>query len=111
MNNQPYYPPPQPPQQKPGQGLAIAGMVCGIVSLVLFWIPFFGVVPPIVGLVLSVLGMKKLKEAGVPTGMAVAGMVCSIIALPLSVFICAFCFGGGAVGCCVTAAGIPRFPY
>ena len=63
-------------------GLCIAGMVCGILSLVLFWIPFVGFVLAIGGIVLGVRGMKECDE-GLATGkgMGVAGLVTGIIGL------------------------------
>ena len=50
----PYIPPVA--QQGPNGGLAIAGLVLGIVSLVLFWTLYLGIPAAIVGIVLSILG-------------------------------------------------------
>ncbi len=68
----------------PGKGLSIAGMVLGIVSLVLFIIWVFAIPCSIIGLVLSIIGKGKSKAAGQPRGMAVAGIILSIIALILA---------------------------
>ena len=86
MNQQPPMPPQPPLQPRPSNGMAIASMVLGIVSLVF---PFLGIATAVVGLILGALAMKTLKASGAPTGMAVAGIVCSIIALAISI-ICIF---------------------
>lgn len=62
------------PEQPKGSGLAIAGMVCGIVALVIvccFW-PF-GIVLGIAGLILSIISLNKKQSKG----MSVAGIVTS----------------------------------
>ena len=99
MDNQVPQPPVnQFPPKNPGQGLGIAAMVLGILSLV---IPFFGTATAIVGLILGVVAKKKSSEAGMPCGMAIAGIVCSIVSLALSIlciFTCwipAFCASAG----------------
>lgn len=81
--------PPQPPQPPvppgvPGQtnGLAIAGMVCGILGLVLFWFPYLGIVLGILGLVFGVLGRNRATQlGGVGQGMALAGIVTGAVAV------------------------------
>jgi hypothetical protein len=57
----------------PYAGQALAGMVIGIIALVLpiFWIM------PILGIIFSSLGMKSTTRKG----MAIAGLVCSIVAI------------------------------
>lgn len=84
---QPVYQQPayQKPASVPGKGLAITGMVLGIVSLVLFCILYISIPCAIVGAVLSGVGLKKAKDAGMKNGMAVAGLVCSLIALGICV--------------------------
>ena len=79
---QPQY---QPPAQKQGNGLAIAGMVLGIIGLVGLCIWWLGLPCAIVGLILSCLGKKKSKITGTGGGMATAGIVTSVIALALGI--------------------------
>jgi len=89
--------PPQAPPQgpagavaDPGKSLSIAGMVLGIVCLAIMCIPYINFVSipcAIVGLILSIMGKKKSKAAGQPTGMATAGIILSIIALALAIII------------------------
>ncbi len=63
--------------QGQGGGLAIAGLVLGIVSLVLFWTLYIGIPAAIVGIVLSVLGRRSPQRRT----MATVGLVLSILAI------------------------------
>ena len=63
--------------QGQGSGLAIAGLVLGIVSLVLFWTLYIGIPAAIVGIVLSVLGRRDPQRRT----MATVGLVLSILAI------------------------------
>ena len=80
-----------------GKGLAITGFVLGIVSVVLCWFGVFSFLAlplAIVGLVLSIVGGKKLKANNMPTGLATAGLVIGIISVVLTgiVFVsCGLC--------------------
>ena len=82
-----YMPPPAygvAPQKDQGSGLALAGMILGIISLVAWLIAFVGIITSVVGLILSVLGRRSVTRRG----MATAGMVMSIIALVLALGNC-----------------------
>ena len=87
------------------KGKGIAGLVCGIVALVLAWWGFTSLVAlplAIVGLVLSASAKKGLKAAGQPAGAATAGFVIGIIAVVLTAitfFTCGLCT------ICLAAAG------
>jgi hypothetical protein len=75
---------PVPSQQ--GNGLAVAGMVLGILGLVLCWVPFLGWLCALIGIVLGALGMSKAKKVGGKgKGMAIAGLVCGILGLLIGV--------------------------
>lgn len=80
-----------------GKGLAITGFVLSLVGIVCSFTFFYISLPcSIVGLILSVVGGKKLKANNMPHGLATAGMVISIIALCLAAAmtacgICAIC--------------------
>ncbi|MBQ6381280.1 MAG: DUF4190 domain-containing protein [Clostridia bacterium] len=86
---QPQYQPPQQPgaaqPSVPGKGLSIAGMVCGIVSLVFICTTWGSLIPAIVGVVLSAIGFSKAKKAGVKSGMATAGIVTSCVAIGIDI--------------------------
>lgn len=66
--------------QPQGNGLAVASLVLGILSILFAWIPIIGMIAWILaplGLVLGLVGLGK--PAG--RGMAIAGSVCSGIGL------------------------------
>ena len=65
---------------------ALAGLILGISSLVGEWIPYVSIlaIPAgIVGIVLSVKGLKSNTKRG----MAIGGLVCSIVLLVLFVLV------------------------
>lgn len=70
-------------RNQPGyEGLAIASMVLGIVSIVIW---YFGLVTGIVGLVLGLKALPYCQPQGSKRGrgMAKAGIICSIVALSI----------------------------
>lgn len=68
-------------QPSGGQGLAIAGMICGILSILLCIFAVFDFVLAIPGLILSIIAISKQDQG---KGMAIAGLICSIVGLMLS---------------------------
>lgn len=100
---------PQPPQfqqqppyqpiiinQQSSNGIGTAGFVISLVTLLLGWIPVFGWVLWVIGLILSAVGMTKK-----PRGLAIAGLVISLIGIVFLLVI----FGAivSAVGLATTA--------
>lgn len=85
------------------KGMSIAGMVLGIVGIVLGffggWCSVIALLVAIVGLVLSVSSRGKLKAANQPAGIGTAGLVLGIIAVVISAilfFTCGLCTICGA---------------
>lgn len=68
-----------PPQEPNHSGKATAGMVLGICGMLAWCIPLFGLPVTIVGLVLSMKGLKSTNR-----GQAMAGVILSIIGLVFS---------------------------
>ena len=66
---------PKPQTAGSGKGLGIAGMVTGIVSCVLFFIPVIGVASGTCGMIMTI----KAKDRGNFTGFTKAGTICSAI--------------------------------
>jgi hypothetical protein len=66
-----------------GKGLSIAGLVVGILSAILSFVPCMGMyaiyIGP-VGLILAGVGFFQANKAGASKGMAIAGIVLSIAA-------------------------------
>ncbi len=57
--------------------MGLVGMILGILAVIISFIPCLGayaIFPGVVGIIFSVLGMKKVQK-----GMAIAGLVCSIV--------------------------------
>ncbi|GAA1995809.1 DUF4190 domain-containing protein [Catenulispora subtropica] len=74
----PYYGPPGLARKT--NGMAVAGMVLGIVSLVFFWVWFAAPVVALLGIIFSAVGISQCNRMGQDgKGMAVAGLVCSLI--------------------------------
>lgn len=75
-------------QHPPGNGLAVAGLVLGILGLALCWLPFVGWLCALVGIILGALGMSRAKKiGGRGKGMAVAGLICGIIGLFIGIML------------------------
>lgn len=65
-----------------GQGLAIAGLVLGIISLVISFIPCLGmyaIFPGVVAIVLSAVGLAQANRENAAKGLAIAALVISIL--------------------------------
>lgn len=61
-----------------GKGLAITSLVTGIISMLLFLVPFIGFILAITAIITGILGLKKKQG-----GMAIAGLITGIIGLLL----------------------------
>jgi hypothetical protein len=74
-----YYGPPMMVQKT--NGMAVTGMVIGILSLVLFWASLLGMLLAVLGIIFSSIGISQCGKTGqAGKGMAIAGLVCSLIA-------------------------------
>ncbi len=81
--NIPYQAPPQMDEgPHKANGMQIASLVLGIISIVLCCCNGYGAIFAIIGIVLSVLGGKSGKH-----GIGTAGLVCSIVGLVFSLII------------------------
>lgn len=67
-------------QPEQGRGMAVAGLVLGIISMIAWLIPLFGLPISIVGIVLAALGRRSVSRRT----MATVGLVLAIIALVLT---------------------------
>ncbi len=75
---QQYFPSTQGYYRQGGEGVAIASMVLGIVSLVFVWFWPISLPCAIIGLVLGISGRSSRGH-----GMAIAGIVCSLVTLSI----------------------------
>ena len=65
--------------QQKTNGLAIAGMICAIVGLI--GGDYFFCIPSIIGLILSIVGMVKVKQYNSGYGFALTGIIIGAISL------------------------------
>lgn len=78
------YQPVQPPAPIPGRGLAVAGLVCGILALVFdFCCTWIGIVLGILAIVFGFVARSK----GMRNGMSTAAIICGFIAVFLFVIL------------------------
>src|SRR3954471_19060961 len=62
---------PGPPAQYGYGAPGVAGMVCGIVGLVLFWVPILGWILAILGIVFGGVGIARANAGAANKGMAI----------------------------------------
>ncbi|WP_025274650.1 DUF4190 domain-containing protein [Haloglycomyces albus] len=77
---------PQAPEKK-SNGLAVTGLVLGIIALVLGIIPLVNVISFIIAplaIIFGIIGMVKAKKAGTGKGMGIAGLVTGVLALAIT---------------------------
>lgn len=74
--------------QPTGNRAATAGLVCGLVAVVIAWIPLVvvaGLVLAILAIVFGAKGLRQGRDTGVGKGRAVTGLVTGVLAVGLSV--------------------------
>ncbi len=65
-----------------GQGLGIAGLVLGIIALIISFIPCLGmwaIVPGIIAVILSGIGFSQASKANAKKGLIIAALVISLV--------------------------------
>lgn len=67
----------------PANGMAIASLVLGIVSILIVWIPVVGILGTIMAIVGLVLGLMALRRPD-GHGLAVGGVVCAGVSLVIT---------------------------
>jgi hypothetical protein len=68
-------------------GIAIAAGVCGIVAVVLCWIPFvdyLSIVLGVLAIIFEVIGVRRADAFGSGRGMAITGIVCGSVGLAIA---------------------------
>lgn len=67
-------------QQKPMNGIGLAGMIIGILSYIFCWVPVFNFILGLIGVILSGVGLSRKARFRL-NGFAITGLVLSIIGL------------------------------
>jgi hypothetical protein len=68
-------------------GIAIAAGVCGIIAVVLSWIPFVDYISIVLGalaIILGIVGLRRADGYGSGKGMAITGIVCGSVGLAIA---------------------------
>ena len=88
-----YYPVQNEPKESNVK--AIVGLILGLCSNIFFWVPFLPVAGSIIGIVISVMGMKDADIIRNGKGIAIGGLACSILALIIGGMLtsCYMCYG------------------
>jgi formate-dependent nitrite reductase membrane component NrfD len=88
-----------------GKGMAVAGFIIALAALVLNnvmagiailaliaggsgWLMYLWLVVNILGMVLSIMAMGKLKKSGQKRGLAIAGMIIGIVGTVWAIILC-----------------------
>ncbi len=82
----PFIPTTRPRSRPEGNGLAIAGLVLGILALIVSFIPIVNVIVwplAILGLIFGGVGLAKSKKAGKGKGASITALVTSILSIVL----------------------------
>jgi hypothetical protein len=81
----------------PNNGMAIASMVCGIVSILMLFGCFIGIIAAVPAVICGHIALKQIREYMLPMGgrgMAIAGLVTGYITIGITlVFGLLFAFG------------------
>lgn len=75
-----------PEKIDPSEAFAIVSLVCGIVSVVLAWLPFVGFIFSGIGIVFGILGRKSKRKK-----FAIAGIALSVISLIVNILFIVSC--------------------
>ena len=76
-----------PVSDVPGKGLAIAGMVLGIVSLLTFCLWYLCLPCGVTAIILSAVAINKAKMVGMKSPMALAGIACACVGIALMIIL------------------------
>lgn len=81
---------PTPEVRPASDPVAIAALAVSLGSLVLAFVPGFGLIAPIAAIVLAVLGRSRIRASGRPgDGIAISGLVVGIASLTLALIVTA----------------------
>ena len=95
MYPNPYYR--QAAAAQPGNGVAVAGLVLSITSIIFCWWGLLTLVQIVLAVIFSSVGISKANHGAANKGPAVAGLVLALIGLVLYFFIGLFSLGLGWV--------------
>lgn len=69
------------PGSTPGSGMATAGMILGITSIIFCWWGLFSLAQVVLAITFGAVGIKRAGRGAAGKGQAVAGLCCGIVGL------------------------------
>jgi hypothetical protein len=69
-------------------GIAVAAMVCGIIAVVIGWVPVLfaiGAVLAILAIIFGIVGLRRARTSGRRRGFAITGLVTGVVGIPIAV--------------------------
>lgn len=98
----PQFPQPLPPQWQqqpltaaPGNGLAVAGFVLGVTSIIFCWLGLLSLVQVVLAIVFSGIGISRANKGARRKGMATAGLILGGVGFLLYLVVGIMSFGVG----------------
>jgi len=74
-------------KHKKTKGFGIAGLICGILSIVLFMAPYFGFPLAILGFVFAIVHANKHRWDGFAVGALITSIIGGVINLAMGLFV------------------------
>lgn len=96
----------------PGKGAAVGSLVCGIVSLIFSLVLGGMIFPPLVGLILGIIGLvlaSNARKAGYDEGLRTAGFVVSLLGTIFGGLVFASCTA--LIGCLGVLGSLSAVAY
>ena len=79
---------PTPAPSSASNGLGVAGFVCALCALVLFWLPVVNFILWVLGIIFSAIGLNRANAHGAPyKGLSIAGLIITIVPGTVLVFV------------------------
>ena len=92
------------PLPRPGNGMAVASLVLGLIGMALFCVPYIGLPCAILAIVFGFIGRKRATAGASGGGLALAGLILGFVTVALTVLLLA-----GALAIFGYASGHPEF--
>jgi hypothetical protein len=76
------------PTERPGNGVAIGGLTCGILAIAIGWLPVVfvvGAVLAVLGVVLGTVGLRRSRRSGSGRGVSIAGIITGLVGIAVAV--------------------------
>jgi hypothetical protein len=75
------------PTERPGNGVAIGGLTCGILAIAIGWLPVvfvLGAVLAVLGVALGTIGLRRSRHSGSGRGFSLAGIITGLVGIAVA---------------------------